>query len=575
MAGEPQSAPKKRGRPRGPNFEKNQKRSLQALVNSGAIAPEVVESEEKSDPGPPQTVGEVRGEIMNFLKSVAGVWKRQGPIWRGSAPVGDKRVQLYDDKTQELAADGVILRPAWRIPYDHLRDVQKSVSLIGSCHQLYVDNARPHGFHSADHGFDIFQKDVKGQVARGDDAEKLRLAEWIEAMGNPDSPEADERDTHDDVLEMATRDTLDIDEVCYLRTWAAKKDIVVDVRYLDPATIMRVDSERGYRGDRHITHAQVIDGQVREVFEEGRIVKRSRTKFSDIRYRGWGWSVIEGCIMDALGMLQALRSNLEKFNGQNPPRKILTSEFPLTAEVQELLDDIWHSNYGPGASVHRFPMLHGVKGVDAIDLHDDSDIIFEHLIMHIGTNMLARHSVDPAELGVRFTRSAAMSEARMDERAKFSQNRRMEGMMTFHRKCMGQVFRPNLSASRKQKRFLYTGITMDDADARQKRDIAAVGATHTLDEVRNRNDEPPWADVIDEYIKAGTLSEEQGDQLRPLGLSIMNPVFMGVAGQMLGAAKPQAGSEGTADEASADQEPADEDPQYEFDLIGDDESPDE
>lgn len=461
-----------------------------------------------------------------FLKSLASL-RRSQDIY-GAEAIAGKNV-VMDERTRRLRSEGVLLRAPERYQYELLREIVRRSTLHGTIQQIYADDARLHGEPNAKLGFQLTTRDPERKVNEKEHARLEERAWMIARMGDKSARDWRERDSLGDVLEMAVRDVLTLDKVVFLvqRTRGGE---VRDVRYLDPATIYRVDPQTGYRGMRDVAYAQVVDGMVVEVFEAGEIVMRHRTRISDIKYRFEGWSPLETCLNETLAALFAMKTNLDRANDRNPPRLLITIEKELGQRGRELFEEIWERSYSPGGSMHRIPLIDGAGGFQIHNLDQNPDMLFQNLYEWVVTFVFATYAMDPSEAGIHLRfQSNTLSEPSIEGRARMSRNRRHTSIMRFLERILREIWSDEEAAENKPTLFTFSGTRSEDAAAKLDQDIQALANFRSLDQILAERDLPSYGEMIDEYPD-DVLPPEMKLKLKRIGAMIANQHFANAFG---------------------------------------------
>lgn len=508
---------KRPGRPRGPNYQANIKRQIRRLTNSGYLSTDAAEQQTaiatvKSDPS-----GPVVSQAIEFLKAIKATGAHR-QLWNQTVKVGDHEVVL-DDGSNRLMADGVMYRLPWRLRYQDIRQVALSSTLVGAIHQVYVDDARMHGSFGTP-GFEWTTKDESKRMKPEMDKRARELGNLVEQMGDKTLADWRSRDGLEDVLEMATRDTLTIDRVAYLLQ-RNRKGRVIDCRYLDPSTVFQTDPRKGYRGDKRIGYVQCVNGEVVEVFQHDEMVLRSRNRLSDVRYRYDGWSPLESCMYEAMGGIYALRHNMDKFNGRNPPKILMSSKTHVHEEIRELFEEIWQDAYGSDGMNFRIPLVHGVEDLQVHNLNTESDMLYDRFMQWTVSMLLARHGMDEAELGLKMASSGALSEPQIEGRARFSRNRRHGAIMRFHERCLRDIWEEEDDILR----IAFTGVRTDDEAKVLENRVKRLNSFASLDEIRAEEDQPSYGEMALKYLPKDA-TEDMKSKVKLLGTLIPNPQFL-------------------------------------------------
>ncbi|EMN92731.1 hypothetical protein LEP1GSC110_0094, partial [Leptospira interrogans serovar Medanensis str. UT053] len=278
---------KKVGRPRGNNYEKNLAIRLKSNTN---IQPT-----------------KVNEHLIHLAKSFFNQVNSENIE-------GRKPVYNHDQINQ--IRDGVLLRPPFRIPVSQLRNASYGTSIISAIHTIRIDELSRYAKLNKKKGL-WFRTENEEDEITDEIQEKIKnCSKFFERMGDLTEGWMN-RDNFSSVFEMMIRDTLTFDSISFYLVYNSLGKLV-EIKYLDPATIFQVEKEKGYKGDRSISFVQIIDDRVVEVFNENEILLLHKNHISDISIRGFGLSPLEACILDLVGVIRSLKFNRDTFTRQHP-----------------------------------------------------------------------------------------------------------------------------------------------------------------------------------------------------------------------------------------------------------------
>lgn len=442
----------------------------------------------------------------------------------------DAKDPIYIDDQYVLLSQGIRCRPVFRPdPFD-LRDIGYSSSLIGSIHQILSDDVSMYCDLDEDPGFSIGMKEKSKSPSSEDKVKMNDLGHLMLLMGDKSLPTWRERERLGEVLEMATRDVLAIDTVAYQRTYNRRNELI-DITYLDPATIFRVDPKKGYKGDKKITHVQMIRNQVTEVYEAGRIVLRHKNNISDVRFRGFGISPIESCILEIMSLIFVIKHNADRFNSRNPPRALITSEGSITKADQERLELEWENAYFGSRGGFRLPMLFGAGKIQVHNLEVNDDFEFDKLLQMTASLICARYGIDPAQIGLKLNQSTTLSEPSVDGRQHFARDRSHGSLMAFHRDCLNEVHDPQDDSLYK---LIFNGVKVDESAKKADLYDKQFKTFRTLDDILKAEDKPTMQELANDYKVSGIISDDQAKKFAQMGMLIGNPYFAAEFSKILG-----------------------------------------
>lgn len=490
---------KKAGRPRGENYEKNLK--YRKDVKGSSVIEEKIHLLTKS-----------LFQSLNLKR------------------YEDQNIPVYTHEELEMQNNGVILRPAWRVPFEDLRNASYGTSLIGAIHKIDVDLTAPYSKKrynkTDDQGYGFMLLDEEETPSEYDKQMIRRACDFFHFMGYKTEGWY-KRDKIKSVIEMMTRDTLTIDTVCFhlIKNSFGK---IIEIKYLDPATIFEVDPEKGFYGDLSVHYVQIIDGNVVCTFGPDEIILRRKHFSSDVYRRGTGFSPTEACILDLVGVVNALKFNKDRFTARNPPLGFFSVNADVPREklieLQEQYTQIFTGNYNN----YKLPILSTSAGdIKYQSLNMPSDLLFDKLIQWLSSLVLAAHGTSQEELGIKLMASQTLSEPAGDSKAERSSRRRIKSHLAFFCDVFNDI--KDFSTEFDSYTQCFYGINEKDIDAELDRDKKKSGTYMTIDELRAEKDLKPLGEKMAELYN---LTPEQAEKARFAGNYIDSQVFVQVNGML-------------------------------------------
>ncbi len=433
-----------------------------------------------------------------------------------------KRNVVYNFETDRLTSDGVIMRPHWRPAFQELRKATYTNSLIGAIIKIRVDDISPY-FETRKttkaelrEGFAFTTEDELAEPSEQDLEAFKNASEFFKIMGEKCFG-WETRDRLKAVGQMMTRDILSIDSLCFFLV----KNVfgkVIEMRYLDPATIFPVDRSKGYLGDFEISHVQVIDNQVKNQFRHGEIFFKNMSNISDIKYRGSGMSPTETSILQIVDIIRALRFNSNRFDRPQSYGFLSTGQ-SITPEQEDALGMQWENMFSNQDNGTHIPIMHGVEDLKYTALNMPNELQFDRLIQILSSLVFANFGMDQAEAGLRLNNSSTLSEASQDGRIKSSRNRAIKSILAFYSDTFNELL--DILPEFKGIRQIFTGIEVDQ-NAELDKDKKLLTTYKSLDSIRKKNNEKPlWEEIRDEY----GLSEEDAQKIKLIGAIPIDPTF--------------------------------------------------
>lgn len=491
------------GRPRGKNYLKNCARN----------------GRKPADDFDPRELTGAGSDITTLTKSFFGSVMEHQRAKSAGEPV-------YDQRELELQSDGVLLRHPGRPTYEMLRNASYRTSLVGAIHQVRVYDWSPYCDPFGEEvGFGVMLEDRDAEPTEADEKAFREARDFLRFMGDR-SPGWSGRPGLKKTFQMMLRDSLSIDRNAFYLT-KNRRGGLAEVRYVDPATIFTIDRNKGYRGDRNIAYVQIIDNEVVMRFAADELLLFSHNELSDVYYRDGGYSPTEACVLDLVGVIRALSHNRQKFSN-NPPRGFISYKGHASPEtlaaLHEQLQAVWSDNWNVG----DFPILGSEGDIAWQSLEQVNDIEFGHLMQWLTTLVLAAHSMDQSELGMRLYSSNSLSEANQEGRIFISSQRAKRAILSYYADIFNMI--KLFVAEYDALTFYFRGIDPRDQDAEIDRAEKQTRSTHLVDEIRRNNDLPTIAEEMRDLYD---LTDEEFEKVKFAGAYVNNSQHLAHVGSML------------------------------------------
>ncbi|MCG6195610.1 phage portal protein [Leptospira sp. FAT2] len=479
------------GRPRGKDYEKN-------LAKRNRI--------EQS-----KEIQLKTSKVNEKLISLAKSWFNQV----NSAEIAGRQPIYTYDQTQQMR-DGINLRPSWRIPISNLRNASYATSLISAIHTVRVEDLSRFARISSKSGLWFRMEDEDLEVTDEILQRMKSCGRWFDKMGDL-TPGWANRDHLVSVFEMMLRDTLTIDSIAYYLIFNSFGKLI-EMKYLDPGTIFTVDSAKGYRGDKSIAFVQIIDDNVVETFGPNEILYLHKNHLSDVTMRGFGFSPLEACMLDLVGVIRSLKFNRDTFSRQHPPG-YLSLQGDISQDGLESLQLQWQEMISGLDDSHRIPIIATSAGeVKWTPLNIPNEMVFKELLQWCVSLVLMGHGMDQAELGLRLIGSQSLSEANQTEKSKLSLTRAKLSLLNYFESAFSKL------KSFREDDFggivcEFTGKDPEDEKDKIQKYKDEVSNWKLLDEIRIEQDEPTIGETLSDLYGVSS------DDYKLAGAVILNPVF--------------------------------------------------
>ncbi|TGM04868.1 phage portal protein [Leptospira barantonii] len=482
----------KNGRPRGVNYERNLERRKKTFEKEK----QNLESKVVSD--------KLHFLAKSFFNQI------------NSEKIAGRNPVYNYDQLQQIR-DGVQLRPTWRIPYTQLRNSAYGTSLISAIHTVRVEDLTKFARISKKTGLWFRTENEDDTVDEELLFKMKKCGRFFEKMGDL-TPGWQNRDHLGPVFEMMTRDTLTLDSIAFYLVYNSYGKLI-EIRYLDPATIFPVDPNKGYCGDKGIGYVQIIDDNIVETFSTSEILWLHKNHISDVSMRGFGFSPLEACILDLVAVINSLKFNRDTFSRQHP-QGFMSFQGDASQEVIESLQLQWQEMVSGLDDSHRIPIIGTSAGeVRWTPLSIPNDMLFKELMQWCTSFVLMGHGMDQSELGLRLIGSqATFSEGNQVEKSKLSMTRANLSLLTY--------FESSLDRVREIREDDFAGIVCEFSgkNPEDEKDKLAnnkdeVSNWKLVDEIRIEQDKPTIAETLSDLY--GVNEEDY----KMAGAVILNPIF--------------------------------------------------
>lgn len=220
--------------------------------------------------------------------------------------------------------------------------------------------------------------------------------------------------------------------------------------------------------------------------------------------------------------------NRQKFSN-NPPTGFISYKGHASAETLTALHEQWQALWSDNRNAHEFPILGGEGDITWQPLGQTSDLDFDRLMQWLTTFVLAAHSMDQLELGLRLLYSGNnLGEANAEGRIFFASQRAKRATLAYYADIFNII---KLFVSEYDRVIYYfRGVDPDDKDATIDRAEKETRSMRLVDEVRRENDLPT---VAEEMRDLYDLSDDEFEKIRFAGAYINNNQHLTFTGPML------------------------------------------
>lgn len=416
------------------------------------------------------------------------------------------------------------------ITFNTLREIERKNPVVSACTNLRRRQMRPFSTRSMkddEPGFTIKLRNPKEKPNKQDEKVIDAICDFFENTGFNDFEGWQDRE--DNLLDAMTKicqDFLVIDQTA-VELRRDRKGRVLDFHVIDGATIKRVSKITGYRGNKsdfdprsfvafgsdqardiyaekkllvpepeQIKFVQEINGRLVAAFKADDIIFQQLQKRTDLRYAGYGYSMLEQAMNAITAFLWAVAYNAEAFNSGTIPKIALAFKDGNFSEEQLIaLQDEWIANFRGIKGAWRIPILN--REVQSIDLlKSPRDMEYGKYLDTMSALICAVMGVDPAEIGLRFQQGQNVMFENQGARLKMSKDRALNDLLG----GIANIFNTLMIHIGWGKRYKleFTGVEPEDNKLQSQLRTEAVKRDKTVNESRAEQDLPPdpYGDII-------------------------------------------------------------------------------
>lgn len=378
-------------------------------------------------------------------------------------------------------------------------------------------------------GFKVKLRDADKTPTKAEQAKAKELEQFIVHCGVPenfeDTPKTKRRDSFDSFLRKITRDSLTFDQINFEIT-PRKNGLPYSFQAVDAATIRQIPDEKemseaygGKKGQnnqetfasqmswktefndfqpKHPRYAQVVNGQVRHVFDEWEMAFGVRNPRSDILSFGYGFSEIEMLVTTITSHMNAETYNRKFFSQGATVKGILTFEGVVPPDQLEAFRRQWYQQVSGVQNAWKTPIMSLGKDskLNWQSLHSTNrEMEYGKWLEYCIKTICGVFQVDPIEIGFDITKSSSgeggsgggLGEGGQAERISYSQDRGLRPVLRHIQSLMNEyiVYRldPNFE-------FEFVGLNVKSEKDDLDQTVTKTKTYMTINEIRAENDLP-------------------------------------------------------------------------------------
>lgn len=380
-----------------------------------------------------------------------------------------------------------------KIDFDVLRNVVDKIPLINAIINARIDQVMPFCHYETDEqqqGFQIVIDDRYGKTEGSVvDSEVGQLAEFIEQTGFQFDP--DREDDFMDYIQMMVRDLNVIDQIS---TEVQFNRVGEPVAFwaLDGSTIVRVTDENQFA--KNIRFVQQIETKIYNEYTADQLVFDYKNKRVDVRYRGYGYSLVEQCIDVITTLLFGYNYMRDQMIRDRVPKGFISVMGDAGKEQLDSIREYWYASMSGAGAQWNIPILPSGKDGVGIDFktlgQSNKDMEYHKLMMFVSSLCAAVMGMDLAEIGIKTDDSQALIGENPAPRLQFSKSRGLESLLSFVEQHVNKLLRKVTT----KYRFKFVGVEPEDQEKRMSILGKDVTIRRTINEIREDDGLEPIED---------------------------------------------------------------------------------
>lgn len=239
-------------------------------------------------------------------------------------------------------------------------------------------------------------------------------------------------------------------------------------------------------------YAQVINGQIRNVYTEDELIFGIRNPRTDLYVQGYGYSEIEQLISIITATLYAEEYNRKFFSQGSAPMGILDIRGDsMTPDQLEAFKRQWRANLTGVEGSWKTPILQSEQGVNWINLKSTNrDMEYGAWLEYLLKIMCAVFVIDPAELNFDISggvQQTPLFESSSEWKLKASRDRGLKPLLRFIAKLINDHVIAKID-----DHFMFDFVGLDELTEQEKHELRQeqVQSYKTLNEIRRADDLP-------------------------------------------------------------------------------------
>ncbi len=400
---------------------------------------------------------------------------------------------VFEDNQQLLITSGDasdVRKRLMDVSFNTLRNMGHRLSIANMCINCREQQITPFltpAKELGDPGFVIFKKGKLREALKGKDKRGQEITEMFSNTGFNYDPERE--DDFIDFGKMLARDALTIDQIA-VELQRNRKGQVGAFWILDAATISRC-TEKGYEGNKKIAFVQEIEGRITATYTAEDIIFDYMYKRTDIRYRGYGYALLEQAIDLVTTLILGISFNRDAFIKDKIPKGFLAIAGEADGETIGAVERYWYNAMSGAGAKFKIPIIPSGKEGVSIDFKSlgpsNRDMEYNKLMLFFLSLFAGVYGIDLAELGIKTDNTQQTLGENIAGRQQYSKDRGLKSLLGFERAVNVKI----LKKVDEEYDFIFTGIDPEDEAKKYEISTKAIACEKTINEVRKEHGSEP------------------------------------------------------------------------------------
>ena len=442
----------------------------------------------------------------------------------------DQKASLVDPMSYHSHALGYKERFSL-LDYSKCRQLTYADPVIAAILQLRINQVAASCMPQPDKyklGYKVRLRDHEKTPSKADKSKSKEIEQFILACGVPenfdDTPERKRRDNFETFLRKISRDALTFDQINFEIT-PRKNGMPYSFQAVDASTIRMIPDQKemseaygGHKGansqeefagrmawktefddfkPKHPRFAQVVNGQVRHVFDEWEMAFGVRNPRTDILSFGYGFSEIEMLVTTITAHMNAETYNRRFFSQGATVKGILTFEGVVPPDQLEAFRRQWYQQVSGVQNAWKTPIMSLGKDskLNWQTLHSTNrEMEYGKWMEYCIKTICGVFQVDPIEIGFDISSKSSgdgggggLGDANQSERISYSKDRGLRPLLRHIQSLMNEYLVYRIDPDFE---FEFVGLNVKSEKDDLDHTISKVKNYMTVNEIRAEHDLP-------------------------------------------------------------------------------------